>query len=205
MTEKKRNDYFYVCSLIEYIARQTKNRRGVITEILGKRGIEKQLYDAEVNHCLSFEQVSDEVIEQYNIPKGDFDTITECKYAVPEFLDIGKLYCIMIEDCAEPGKEVDELLKIFSSFISDKISDFQTGIYYQNPNYLECSYEAGYLLDQNLICWLLQECVLFGKSDKGRLGHQRVDTTLLYAMVKQSNMEIAHRKYIEQEGKCKNA
>ena len=147
MTEKERNDYFYVCSLIEYIARQTHNRRGVITETLGKAGIEKQLYDAEVNHCLSFEQVSDELIEQYNITEGDFDTITECKYAVPDFLDIGKLYCIMIEDCAEPGREVDELLKIFSSFISDKISDFQTDIYYQNPNYLECSYEAGYLLD----------------------------------------------------------
>ena len=54
---------------------------------------------------------------------------------------------MMIEDCAEEGKEVDELLKIFSSFISDKISDFQTDIYYQNPGYLECSYEAGYLLD----------------------------------------------------------
>lgn len=147
MTEKERNDYFYVCSLIEHIARQTQNRRGVITEILGKKGIEKQLYDAEVNHCLSFEQVSDELIEQYKIPKGEFDTITECKYTVPDFLDIGKLYCIMIEDCAESGKEVDELLKIFSSFISDKISDFQTDIYYQNPNYLECSYEAGYLLD----------------------------------------------------------
>ena len=147
MTEKERNDYFYVCSLIEYIARETQNRRGVIAEILGKRGVEKQLYDAEVNHCLSFEQVSEEVIEQYSIPKGDFDTVTECKYTVPGFLDIGKLYCIMIEDCAEPGKEVDELLKIFSSFISDKISDFQTDIYYQNPNYLECSYEAGYLLD----------------------------------------------------------
>ena len=56
MTEKERNDYFYVCSLIEYVARQTKNRRGIITEILGKKGIEKQLYDAEANHCLSFEQ-----------------------------------------------------------------------------------------------------------------------------------------------------
>ena len=147
MIEKERNDCFYVCSLIEYIARKTKNKRGVITEILGKKGIEKQLYDAEVNHCLSFEQVSDEVIERYKIPKGDFDTITECKYTVPSFLDIGKLYCIMIEDCAEQGKEVEELLKIFSSFISDKISDFQTDIYYQNPSYLECSYEAGYLLD----------------------------------------------------------
>lgn len=147
MTEKEKNDYFYVCSLIEYIARETKNKRGVITGILCKKGIEKLLYDAEVDHCLSFEQVSDEVIEQYRISNGDFDTITECKYTIPSFMDIGKLYSIMIEDCAEPGKEIDELLKIFSSFISDKISDFRTDVYYQNPSYLECSYEAGYLLD----------------------------------------------------------
>lgn len=147
MTEKEKNDLFYVCSLVEYIARQTKNRRGIVTEALGREGIEKQLYDAEVNHCLSFEQVSDEVIEQYKIPEGDFDTITECKYSIPSFMDIGKLYTIMIEDCAESGKEVDELIQIFSSFISDKISNFQSDVYYQNPSYLECSYKAGYLLD----------------------------------------------------------
>lgn len=28
------------------------------------------------------------------------------------------------------------------------------------------------------------------------LGHQRIDTTLQYAMVKQSNVKISHRKYI---------
>lgn len=147
MTAKERNDFFYVCSLIEYIARETKNKRGVIVKALGKDGIEKQLYDAEVNHCLSFEQVCDEVVEQYQIAKGDFDTITGCKYTIPSYQDIGKLYSIMIEDCAEPGKEVEELIHIFSSFISDEISEFQTDLYYQNPSYLECSYRAGYLLD----------------------------------------------------------
>ena len=79
MTKKERNDYFYVCSLIEYVARETKNRRGAVTEKIGREGIEKLLYDAEVNHCLSFEQVSDEVIEHYGITAGDFDTITDCK------------------------------------------------------------------------------------------------------------------------------
>jgi predicted nucleic acid-binding Zn ribbon protein len=147
MTAKERNDFFYVCSLIEYIARETKNKRGVIVKALGKDGIEKQLYDAEVNHCLSFEQVCDEVVEQYQIAKGDFDTITGCKYTIPSYQDIGKLYSIMIEDCAEPGKEVEELIHIFTSFISDGISNFQSDLYYQNPNYLECSYKAGYLLD----------------------------------------------------------
>ena len=147
MTEKEKNDYFYVCSLIEYIARQTQNRRGVIVNALGRDGIEKQLYDAEVNHCLTFEQVGDEIIERYHISKGEFDTITDCMYTVPGFMDIGNLYSIMLEDCAETGKEVDELMKIFSSFISDEISDFQSDLYYQNPSYLECSYQAGYLLD----------------------------------------------------------
>jgi len=91
--------------------------------------------------------VSDELIKQYNILEGDFDTITGCKYKIPGFMDIGILYSIMIENCAESGKEVDELINIFSSFISAKISDFQTDIYYQNPSYLECSYKSGYLLD----------------------------------------------------------
>lgn len=51
----------------------------------GGEGIKKQLLDAGVNHCLSFEQVSDELIEQYHIPTGDFDTITGCKYSIPSY------------------------------------------------------------------------------------------------------------------------
>ena len=86
MTEKERNDYFYVCSLIEYIARETKNHRGDIVKCIGQEGIENLLYDAEVNHCLSFEQVCDEVVEEYKIKEGKFDTISECQYDVPIFV-----------------------------------------------------------------------------------------------------------------------
>lgn len=147
MTEQEKNDFFYVCSLIEYTARKTKNRRSVIVQALGKDGIRKQLKDASVNHCLSFEQVSDELIETYHIPSGDFDTITGCKYSIPGYMDIGKLYAMMIQDCAKPGEEVEELMKIFTSFISDEISDFRTGVYFENPSYLEWSYREVRLLD----------------------------------------------------------
>ena len=147
MTEKERNDYFYVCALIEYIGRETKNHRRDVVLAIGESGMDKLLYDAEVDHCLSFEQVCDEVVEYYKIPQGQFDTITDCKYTVPSFLDIGKLYSIMIEDCAKPGEELQEMIKIFTSFISDAISDFSTDLYYQNPSYLEWSYREGKLLD----------------------------------------------------------
>lgn len=70
----------------------------------------------------------------------------EEKVPDPWYYDIGKLYSIMIEDCAESGKEIQELIKIFSSFTSDEILNFNTDLYYQNPDYLECSYREGYLL-----------------------------------------------------------
>lgn len=147
MTENEKNDFFYVCSLIEYIARKTKNHRGKIVQSIGEVGIEKLLKDAEVNHCLSFEQVSDEVIDYYQIKEGDFDTVSNCMYTVPGYQDIGKLYSILIEDCAEKGAEVKELMQIFCSFISDAISNFNSDLYYQNPNYLECCYKEGKILD----------------------------------------------------------
>ena len=133
MIEEQRNDFFYVCALIEFIARKTKNRRGTVVNALGKKGVHKQLYAAPVNHCLSFEQVSDEIIRDYKIPDGDFETV--------------KLYCIMIEDLAAPGTEEETLIKLFNSFISDQISNFNTDLYYQNPSYLEESYKAGRLLE----------------------------------------------------------
>lgn len=79
------------CSLIEYIASRTKNKRGAVVEALGESGVRKQLNDAQVNHYLSFEQVSDEVIEQYQIKGGDFDTITDSRYKIPGFQNIGGL------------------------------------------------------------------------------------------------------------------
>lgn len=147
MTDREIDDIKYVCSLIEFIGRKTNNRRGVIVDAMGIDGVRKQLNDACVNHCLSFEQVSDEVIEKYGIKNGDFDTITYCKYSIPDYIAIGSLYSILIEDCAEAGKEVEELMSIFRSFISDEISDFRTGVYYESPSYLEWSYREGYLLD----------------------------------------------------------
>ena len=141
------NDLFYVCSLIEYIARQTKNKRKVVVNCLGIDGIKKQLHDASVNHCLPFEQVGDEVINDYKIPMGNFDSITNCKYKVPSFQDIGKLYAILVESSIENGDFSTEVMNIFSSFISDEISRFNTDLYYQNPDYIKCSYKAGHLLE----------------------------------------------------------
>ena len=140
MTEKESNDTFYVCTLIEVIGRKTKNHRSLIAARLGVDEIKRQLDLAEVNHCLSFEQVSDELIEEFQITEGDFDTVAECKYNVPSEQDIGKDYLNLVEDTIGDGEAIEQvIMNVFSSFISDEISDFNTSTYYSNPNYLKMS------------------------------------------------------------------
>ena len=89
---QKENDLFYTCSLIEYISRKTKNTKKVIVEKLKKENIEKIYELADVYHCENIEKVANEFIEKANIKLGTYDNISECKYDVPTYWDIGKVY-----------------------------------------------------------------------------------------------------------------
>lgn len=95
MNDKEKDDVFYVCTLLEYIARETYNHRSDIIKFFDRENLARQLRLAEVNHCLTLEQA---------------------------------------------------MIDVFSSFISDEISDFNSNIYYSNPDYIKCSYLEGKLL-----------------------------------------------------------
>lgn len=147
MNETQKDNLFYVCSLIEFIGRKTKNKRSTIVKILGKKELIRQLGLAEVNHCLSFEEVADEIIEEFNIKEGGFDSVGLCKYTVPSFQAIGKEYQRLIIDVlSEEDNVIDVLYSVFDSFISDEISDFNSSVYYSSPEYLKYSYLEGRLL-----------------------------------------------------------
>ena len=146
MNEKRNDDIYYVCTMIEYVARVTKNHRKDIVARISKKDMEHELKVAEVNHCLSFEQVSDEWIEQYGILEGNFDTVTTCKYNVPSVTSIGRVYQQLVLATAEKDEEAQAIKDVFASFISDEISYFNSNVYYSNPDYLLCSYQEGALL-----------------------------------------------------------
>lgn len=137
--------FFYVCSLTEYIARETQNHRKDVVDYFDKEDLSRQLRLTEVNHCLSFEQVSDELIEEYNISNGAFDTVAECKYTVPSVTAIGRVYQMLVLAVCKEDNVEQTIIDVFSSFISDEISDFNSNVYYSNPDYLRCSYLDGML------------------------------------------------------------
>ena len=137
---QKDNDLFFVCSLIEYISRKTKNTKKYIVEKLGKEAI-KKIYDlAEVYHCENMEKVSEELIQKYKIQNGTYDILTECKYKTPTIWELGRIYqrlIIMVNNNEE--EYIDTLLEVLSSWIIEKIDNYNSSMYYENPSYIyEC-------------------------------------------------------------------
>lgn len=146
MTEQQKDDIYYVCSLLEYISRKTRNHRQDVIRYFSIADIERQLRIASVNHCLSFEQVSDEIIDEFGIKEGQFDTVKECKYEVPSVTSIGMLYQDLVLSTMKDENAAEGIIDVFSSFITDEISDFNSSVYYTNPDYLRCSYLEGRML-----------------------------------------------------------
>lgn len=140
----KDNALFFTCSLIDYIARKTKNTRSEVVNALGKKNLAK-IYDlADVYHSDNIERVSDDFIREAKVKNGKFDNVTACKYAIPSYWDIGKVYKRLIKAVAASEKieVIDALLKVYNSFISSKIDDYNSSMYYENPSYLlECYME----------------------------------------------------------------
>ena len=138
---QKENDLFFVCSLIEYIARKTNNTKKYIVEKLGKEKIQK-IYDlAEVYHSENIEKVSDELIQEAKIENGNYDIISKCEYNVPTHWDIGKVYKRLIVMLCNNDEEkyIDTAIEVLTSWIIEKIDNYNSSMYYENPSYIyEC-------------------------------------------------------------------
>ena len=123
-----------------------QEKLAIIISYFDKSDLSRQLRLAEVNHCLSFEQVAEELIEEYNISNGDFDTVAECKYTVPSITSIGRVYQMLVLSICKDDDVEQAMIDVFTSFICDEISDFNSNVYYSNPDYIRCSYLDGRLL-----------------------------------------------------------
>ena len=83
-------------------------------------------------------------IEEAKIPDGTFDNVADCRYAIPSHWDIAKVYKRLIKQVAQEKQIgiVDALIKVYNSFLSAKIDDYNSSLYYENPSYLlECYLE----------------------------------------------------------------
>ncbi|SHK98925.1 hypothetical protein [Hespellia stercorisuis] len=135
---KNDNDLFFTCSLIEYIGRECKLKRGDVVDSLGTKTIARIYKYAATLHCEPMEKVANDYIQMNHIVSGKFDNISSCRYEVPDYWTIGEVYERLIEDVAE-GHTIDTLLIVYKSWINDAISNYNSDFYYQPRDYIaEC-------------------------------------------------------------------
>ena len=141
---QKDNDLFYVCSLIEYLARKTKNTKSFIITRLGKEKIQK-IYDlADVYHCEDIDKISDELIDEFKIEYGNYDVISKVKYDIPTYWEIGRVYQNLIIKLSNSQDEyIDKLIEVLNSWIIEKIDNYNSSMYYENPSYIFACYVEG--------------------------------------------------------------
>ena len=119
-----------------------------LVEKLGKERLSK-IYDlADVYHCDNIDKVSDDFIQDAEIKTGNFDNVAACRYAIPTHWDIGKVYKRLIKQVSENERieVIDALIKVYRSFISTKIDDYNSSVYYENPSYIYESYRENKML-----------------------------------------------------------
>lgn len=145
--EPKENDLFFTCSLIDYIARKTKNKRSAVVNALGKTSVSKIYNLADVYHSDNIDRVSDDFITSAGITEGEFDSVANARYSVPSHWDIGKVYKRLILGIAKEKNIdiIDALFSAYNSFVSDKIEDFNSSFYYDAPQNILNAYLDGKL------------------------------------------------------------
>ena len=100
MRKWNNDDLFYVCSMIEFVARKTHNQPKDIVAKLSDKELAHQLKAAGVNHCLSFEQICDEWIFYIGVYINHPLSMFTVRPAICLFITIrtikspGKIFCV---------------------------------------------------------------------------------------------------------------
>lgn len=134
----KKNDsnLFYTCSLIELIGRSTRQKRKDVVKLMGEKTIRHIYHHADTLHCEPIAKIADYYIDFCHIPTGEFDNIASCKYSVPSYWEIGKVYARLIEDI-QKDDVIFALIRVYNSTVSDSISYYNSDFFYQPRGFIK--------------------------------------------------------------------
>lgn len=147
MCKRNNSALFFTCSLIEQIGRTLHAKRGDVAAALGEKGV-RAVYDyADVLHCDPIEKAADDTISEFSLQGGGFDNMAAARYAVPDVWTMGKVYARLVEDVSDDDNIMEILLAVYSSWIDEKLSDYNSSFYYEPRDYIAECWKQGEVLD----------------------------------------------------------
>lgn len=143
------NDLYFVCYMIERVARKLHQKNRCIVNHIGKDGLEHLISVANVLHAKNPEEVEDEWIEKYGLSKGDYDIALvdrDLVETIPSATQMGKVYQRLISDTLQQDEtEVDGIIRVYNDSLCDVIDNYNCSAYYE-PSYViaRAYYQGGF-------------------------------------------------------------
>ena len=144
MCKRNNQALFFTCSLIEQLGRTLNMKRSQVAVDLEENGVQAIYNHADVLHCEPIEKVADDVIREFGLKYGTYDNVTAAKYSVPDVWTVGKIYARLVEDVSHEHNVVETLMQVYTSWIDESISDYNSSFYYQPRDYIAESYRQGH-------------------------------------------------------------
>lgn len=142
-----RDDVYFVCYMIERIARQLKQPKKYVVNAMGHDALSKKLSLADTLHSENPLAVEADWIDEFNLHPGEYDVTNvdpELCQAIPTATQMGKVYKRLIINTLQPGEDyADAILRVYNDPICDIIDNYNTSAYYEPSQYIARSYFAG--------------------------------------------------------------
>lgn len=143
----KTDDLYFVCYMVERIARQLKQPNKYVANMIGHDELAKKMSLADVLHSMNPVQVEAEWIEEYHLQPGNYDVTKvdeELCPRIPTATQMGKVYKRLILSTLESGEDyADAMIRVYNNPICEVIDNYNCSAYYEPSPYITRSYYAG--------------------------------------------------------------
>ena len=141
------DDLYFVCYMIERVARQLKQPNKYVANKMGHDELAKKLSLADTLHSENPLAVEAEWIEDYGLVEGNYDVSkvdTELCQQIPTATQMGKVYKRLILNTIQPSEDyADAILRVYNHPVCEVIDNYNTSAYYEPSPYIARSYYAG--------------------------------------------------------------
>ena len=141
------NDLYFICYMIERVARKLHQRNRYVVNRIGKEELKHLISVANVLHSENPLAVEDAWVRDYALEKGDADVTLVDKELVdkiPTPLQMGKVYQRLIVDTLLPDENyVDGIIRVYNDEICDVIDNYNCSAYYETSYVVARAYLNG--------------------------------------------------------------
>ena len=141
------NDLYFICYMIERVARHIHQRNRYVVNTIGKDGLYHLISVANVLHSENPLKVENDWITEYSLRDADFDITNVDKDLVdriPTPLEMGEVYRRLINDTLSSNETyVDGIIRVYNNDICDVIDNYNCSAFYEPSYIIARAYQEG--------------------------------------------------------------